>query len=62
MQKSTSIKIIMPTGPEMIRMYHRNLVAQARDLKEARVETPSLLVKARLVVKEEREIVIRERK
>lgn len=58
--KKDRFRVIVPNGTEMVRLYHRNIVANSRALKDARVEVPPIRTRAKMVVRESREIVIKE--
>lgn len=59
-RKKPRLRVIVPTGPEMIRVYHRNIVANDVERSTPRINVPSILTRAKLVVRESREIVIRD--
>lgn len=54
------LRVLVPSGPEMIRMYHRNIIANLRALKTPQVRVPSIVTRAKIIVRESREFVVRE--
>lgn len=58
--RKTRLNITVPNGPNLIRLYHRNLTANYRSQEEPSIEMPSIVTRAKLVVRESREIVTSE--
>lgn len=61
MATKNRIVVVTPTGPEMIRAYHRNITANTRRNKRTAIDMPPILTRAKLIVRQSREIVLQEK-
>jgi len=61
-EEKARLRVLIPNGSEMLRLYHRNIIANLRALKTPQVRVPSILTRAKMVVRETREFVVKESK
>lgn len=60
-KNKSRLKVVIPNGTEMVRTYHRNMVSNIKNLQDPTINVPPLITRAKLVVRESREIIVRER-
>lgn len=58
--KKPTLTVTIPSGTEMVRMYHRNMVENMRALQTPTVTVPSIVARAKMVVRENREVITKE--
>lgn len=59
--KKPKLRVVVPSGTEMLRVYHRNMIKNLRDLQDPGIDVPPIITRAKLVARQSREIVVRER-
>lgn len=58
--KKEKFKVVVPSGTSMVRMFHKNITDNTRTMTDPQIEVPSIVTRAKLVVRESRDVVIRE--